>query len=148
MKILQYMCGLVGLALLSLAPAFAAPPAGFVKSVTGEASIESGSKTVAAQPGTPVALGDVVRTGANGSLGLTLRDNTLLSFGPSTTFTLEDFLFSPAQGDLRLSGAIATGTMLYVSGAIAKLKPDAVQLKTPTGVIGVRGTRFAVVAPQ
>lgn len=148
MKIIQHMCGLVGLALLTLSQAFASPPAGFVKSVSGDASIVSGGKTVAAQPGSPVALGDVVRTGANGSLGLTLRDNTLLSFGPSTTFTLEDFLFSPAQGDLRLSGAIAAGSMLYVSGAIAKLKPEAVQLKTPTGVIGVRGTRFAVVVPQ
>ena len=32
----------------------------------------------------------------------------------------------------------------YRSGVIAKLRPDAVALKTPTGTIGVRGTHFVV----
>ena len=30
----------------------------------------------------------------------------------------------------------------YVSGVIEKLKPDAVTVGTPTGIIGVRGTQF------
>ena len=34
--------------------------------------------------------------------------------------------------------------MNYVSGVIAKLQPDAVSVKTPTGTIGVRGTQFVV----
>ncbi|KQP46212.1 FecR domain-containing protein [Pseudorhodoferax sp. Leaf274] len=122
--------------------------AGYVKTTGGQASIVSAGKAVAAQPGTPVSVGDVVRTGADGSLGITLKDNTMLSFGPSTTFTLEDFLFAPAQGRLQLGGNIGTGSLQYVSGAIARLKPEAVKIKTPTGIIGVRGTRFvAVVQP-
>ncbi len=119
--------------------------AGYVKTVTGEANIVSGGKTVAAQAGTPVAAGDVIKTGPSGSMGVTLKDNTVMSFGPSTSFTLEDYLFAPAKGDLKLGGKIASGTLHYVSGAIAHLKPDAVAFKTPTGIIGVRGTRFVVV---
>ncbi len=148
MQPFRTLCSLIGvlaLALFTSVQAFAAPPIGFVKSVSGEASIVSAGKATPAQPGAALSLGDIVRTGANGSLGLTLRDNTLMSFGPMTTFTLEEFVFSPVEGDLQLGGAITAGSLHYVSGAIAKLKPEAVKLKTPTGVIGVRGTRFVVV---
>jgi hypothetical protein len=125
-----------------------AQPAGYVKNVTGDASVTSAGKTVKAQPGTPLVAGDVIKTGVASSLGLTLKDNTLMSFGPSTEFSLDDYLFAPAKGDLKLGGKIASGTMHYVSGAIAHLKPEAVEFKTPTGLIGVRGTRFVVVVEE
>jgi hypothetical protein len=67
-----------------------------------------------------------------------------MSFGPSTEFTIEDYLFAPTKGGLKLGGRIVGGTLNYVSGTIAKLKPDAVMLKTPTGTIGVRGTHFVL----
>jgi hypothetical protein len=132
-----------GLALLlgSSAACFA-QPAGYVKNVTGDATVTSGGRVVKAQPGTPLSVGDTITTEPASSMGLTLRDNTLMSFGPSTRFTLDDYLFAPARGDLKLGGKIASGTMHYVSGAIAHLKPEAVEIKTPTGIIGVRGTRF------
>ena len=140
----------IGCCVLSLWAAGAcwAQPAGYVKNVAGQASIVSGGRTVAATPGTALAAGDTVRTGADGSLGITLRDNTMLSFGPSTAFTLEEYLFAPAKGDLKLSGRIATGTLHYISGAIARLKAEAVEIKTPGGIIGVRGTRFAAVVEE
>ena len=122
-----------------------AQPVGYVKNVTGAASVTSAGKTVKAQPGTPLSAGDIIRTEPASSLGVTLKDNTLMSFGPSTEFTLDAYLFAPAKGDLKLGGKIASGSMHYVSGAIAHLKPEAVEFKTPTGLIGVRGTRFVVV---
>jgi hypothetical protein len=122
--------------------------AGHVKTVTGQASIVSGGTSTPARPGAPLSIGDVVRTGADGSLGITLKDDTMLSFGPSTTFTLEAFLFAPTEGRLALGGLIGAGSLQYVSGAIARLRPEAVKVRTPTGIIGVRGTRFvAVVQP-
>ena len=51
-------------------------------------------------------------------------------------------LYAPGNGDLKLWATFTKGTLQYVSGIIAKLKPDAVQVKTPAGIIGVRGTRF------
>lgn len=137
-------------ALLSAATGSAwAQVAGYIKTVGGQVSIVSANgSTAPAQPGMPLSIGDAVRTGADGRLGITLKDNTMLSFGPSTAFTLEDFLFAPTQGRLQLGGSIGSGSLHYVSGAIARLKPDAVKIKTPTGIIGVRGTRFvAVVEP-
>lgn len=142
----------VGLALAALgaqaqtkAPAAGAAAIGYVKTVKGEAFVDSGGQAIKAVEGTPLKVSDVIRTGANGSVGITLKDNTVMSFGPSTRFTLEEYLFAPAKGDLKLGGRLASGSLHYVSGLIAKAKPEAVNVKTPTGTIGVRGTRFVVV---
>ena len=145
MRNLRILCCTVGLLAAACA---AAETVGHIKTVSGEANVVSGSSTTAARPGAPLALGDTIHTGSTGTVGVTLKDNTMMSFGPSTRFTLEEFLFAPAKGDLLLGGSIAAGTLHYVSGAIAKLKPEAVKIKTPSGVIGVRGTRFVVVVKE
>lgn len=127
------------------ATAAGAQTAGYIKNVAGQATVTSAAGSRTAAPGMALAAGDTLRTGTDGSLGVVLRDNTVLSFGPATHFTLEDYQFEPAQGALKLGARIGQGSLHYVSGAIAKLRPQAVEINTPTGVIGVRGTRFVVV---
>ena len=122
-----------------------AEPIGFVKTAKGNASVVTGGQTVKAQPGTPIQQGSVLKTGAQSSLGVTFKDNTVMSFGPSTQFVLEEYLFAPAKGDAKLGGRLASGSLHYVSGLIAKTRPENVSVKTPTGTIGVRGTRFVAV---
>jgi hypothetical protein len=75
-------------------------------------------------------------------LGVTFKDSTVMSFGPSTELTVDEYLYAPAQSSLRLDVNLLKGTLNYVSGVIAKLRPDAVSVKTPAGIIGVRGTQF------
>jgi hypothetical protein len=57
---------------------------------------------------------------------------------------VEEYLFAPSQGKLKLGSKLTKGTLNYISGSIAKLKPDAVSVGTPTGTIGVRGTHFVL----
>lgn len=38
--------------------------------------------------------------------------------------------------------------MVYISGRIAALMPQAVEIRTVNGTIGVRGTRFAARVPR
>lgn len=131
--------------LLPLAAQAADPaPIGYVMTVNGEASVTANGKTVPAMAGTPVTLGAQLKTGPAGSMGVTLKDNTVMSFGPNTVVTVDKYLFAPASGDLSLSAKITSGTMNFISGIIAKLKPEAVAIDTPTGTIGVRGTQFLV----
>jgi len=117
---------------------------GFVKRVEGEAKIISAQDAIQAQPGTPIHLGDRIKTGENGRLGVTFKDNTIMSFGPETEVVMDEYLFDPAEGQLKLALNMLKGTLHYISGVIAKLKPEAVSVKTPAGIIGVRGTRFLV----
>jgi len=120
------------------------PPIGYVKNVTGEASVSTGGQTQKAEAGTPLAQGSVLRTGPKSSMGVTFKDETVMSFGPDTELTVDEYLYAPAQGKLKLVSRLGKGSLNYVSGVIAKLKPDAVSVDTPSGMIGIRGTQFVV----
>lgn len=125
-------------------PAWGQEAIGFVKTVSGEAMVIDAGKSVTAQVGMPVRQGAVLRTGAKGSMGVTFQDNTVMSFGPDTEVTVDEYLYAPGKGDLKFSASMGKGTLNVVSGVIAKLRPEAAALKTPTGTIGIRGTQFAV----
>jgi hypothetical protein len=133
------------LCLTTVFPAMAAPePIGRVKTVSGEAFVISDKARVRAEIGTPVFQGSVLKTGQKSSLGVTFKDETIMSFGPDTELTVDTYLYAPAQGKVKFGSTIAKGSLNYVSGAIAKLQPDAVSVTTPSGIIGVRGTQFVV----
>ncbi len=117
-------------------------PVGYVKTVSGEASVTTAGQRVVAQPGTAVLLGSQLKTAKGAAMGIAFKDNTLMSFGPDTELTVDEFVYAPAQGQLLLGTRLTRGSLNYVSGIIAKLRPDAVTVKTPAGIIGVRGTQF------
>jgi hypothetical protein len=118
---------------------------GFVKTVHSEASLIVDGKPIKAVPGMPLQAGFVIKTGPQGSLGMTLRDNTMMSVGPNTELVVEQYLYSPSNGELKLWARLSRGTLQYVSGVIAKLKPEGVAIRIPTGVVGVRGTQFLLM---
>lgn len=139
------LSGLILIASPMLALSEAAPvaePVGYVKTVTGEAWVTTAGQRVSAQPGTPVLLGSQLNTKKAASMGVTFKDNTIMSFGPDTELTVDEFLYAPAQDQLSLGVRLLRGSMNYISGVIARLKPEAVSIKTPAGIIGVRGTQF------
>lgn len=117
---------------------------GLVKVVVGTAVVQRGDQTLPARPGLLLMEGDLLRTGADGRLGVVLRDDTRVSLGPETEIRIDRFVFAPAQGHLALILKMAHGVAAYVSGRIAKLDPDAVRVETPVAIVGVRGTKFAV----
>lgn len=139
---------LVGALLASTMAMADSAPVGYVKTVTGEASVTTGGKAVKAEVGTPVHAGSTLKTAAKGSLGVTFKDETVMSFGPNTELTVDEYLYAPSQGKLKLGSKLTRGSMNYVSGVIAKLQPDAVSVTTPTGTIGVRGTQFVALVEE
>lgn len=123
-------------------------PIGYIMTVQGQATVTSRGQTIDAATGQALVLGTLLRTGAQGSMGMTLSDNTVISLGPNSELALDEYEFHPAREQLRLSARINSGTLNFVSGVIAKLKPEAVELNTPNGTIGVRGAHVLVkVAP-
>ncbi len=118
--------------------------AGMVKVAKGTVSIERDGKRLAAGVGTPVEVADRLRTGADGSVGVTLRDNTLLSAGPNSLVIIDKFAFDNTTQGGKLSVGIRRGTLSVASGKIAKKTPESVDFHTPTSVLGVRGTEFVV----
>lgn len=126
--------------------AVAAQPAGVVKIAKGEVAIERASGKRAAAPGVAVEAGDRIVTGRDGSVGITLRDNTLLSAGPNSTVVLDKFAFDSTTHAGTIDASVKRGTLSVVSGKIAKQSPETVKFRTPTAILGVRGTSFVVDA--
>jgi hypothetical protein len=92
--------------------------------------------------------GDTLQTGWNGSLGVTFKDNTRISLGPSSRVTIPHFAFEPAADQYGFVLRLISGTMQYLSGLTAKLSPDSMKIETPTATVAVRGTRFLARAER
>jgi hypothetical protein len=122
------------------ASAWAQETIGFVKTVSEDAMVIDAGKYVLARAGTPVKQGNVLKTGPGGSMGITFKDNTVMSFGPDTELTVDEFLYVPTKGELKFSASIARGTLQIISGVIARLKP--------AGTIGMRDAHFLVKIDQ
>ena len=122
------------------------PPAGKVKRCEGSVTVERIGLAQAVQVGTPVYVGDRIRTGADGAVGITLADDTLLAAGPRSTLLIDDFRFNSTTHDGNFLATLVKGTLSVVTGLIAKHEPQNVRLRTPNVVLGVRGTEFIVEA--
>lgn len=119
-------------------------PAGHVKTVSGTATIVREHGTTRAKPGDPIYATDTLRTGADGAVGVTLRDDTRVSLGPNSEVLVDRYVYSPGDGGLGMVLKFMHGVAVYVSGRMAKLAPDAVRLETPSAIVGVRGTTVAI----
>ena len=138
----------VALAVVAVAGPAAAQPttAGRIDRVAGTAVILRAGTQVPLKTGDTVLETDVLRTGPDGRIGVTLKDDTRLSLGPASEVRVEKFLYSPQEGKIGLALRVVRGLMAYVSGRIAKIAPDAVRLETPAAIVGVRGTTLVIQA--
>jgi hypothetical protein len=118
---------------------------GRVKTVKGTVYIERAGRQEPAQVASGVRQADVLVTGADGAIGVTLADDTLLSAGPNSVLVVERFVYDGVKPGV-LETALTKGTLAVVSGRIAKQAPDAMRVKTPAAILGVRGTEFVVRA--
>ncbi len=134
-----------GLLLFAMATQAVAEEAiGIIKTRAGEAMVERAGDTLPIDEGDPVHLNDVMVTGADGSLGITFKDNTRLSLGNNTRLTMDAYVYAPAEENYSFVARLGRGTMFFTSGVIATVAPDEVAIETPSATIGVRGTRFLV----
>ena len=137
------------LALVMVVAALGAAPAdaqeaGRVKVAKGAVQIERAGEKVPATVGAVVQARDVVVTGPDGSVGITFLDNSLLSAGPNSVLAIDRFAFDSTTHQGSFESSLRKGTLAVVSGKLAKQSPDAMKVKTPAAVLGVRGTEFLV----
>jgi hypothetical protein len=137
-----------GFLAMALATAFVATAGaadiGQVKVVKGQASIERGGQAIPCATGTRLQTGDVLKTGADGSVGLTMSDNSLLSAGPNSILSLDRYEFDSTTSQGQFDASLRKGSLAVISGRIAKQSPEAMKVRTPASILGVRGTEFVV----
>lgn len=118
--------------------------AGIVKVVKGQVMVKHQGQDNPATVGLRLYPGDQVQTGQDAAVGITLRDDTLMSLGPGSRFVLEAFQYDESAGAGNVAVRLAKGSLRYVSGLIGKHSPQSQSVATPTATIGIRGTDFIV----
>lgn len=115
-----------------------------IKTVSGQAEIVRNGARAAARVGDPLFEKDTIETGTDGAIGITFIDNTVMSSGPNSQIVLEDYKFNSSNFKGSMLADMNRGTVSMISGDIARSSPGAMKVKTPTAILGVRGTRFVI----
>lgn len=146
MRLVRYLAILLLLILasplLQTGSARADDAIGYVKSAEGTTVVVREGETTPIEVGDPVFVADLLIVKGSGSMGITFIDNSQLSMGSGSQLKLTSFEFVPKEEKLSFVTELLKGTLLYVSGVIAKLSPDSVSVVTPVATLSVRGTKF------
>ncbi len=135
---------IVAVGLLGCAAASWADDVGQIKVMAGTVHLEREGKRLPAEVGMPVRQSDAVITASDGTAGVTFTDNSLLSVGPNSALAIDRYTFDSTTHAGQFDASLRKGTLAVVSGKIVKQSPGAMRVHTPTSIMGVRGTEFAV----
>jgi hypothetical protein len=134
----------LGLAAMAWTIPSHAVEAGRIKVSKGSVSIQRDGKRLAAPVGAFIQSQDTVVTGADGAVGITFLDNSMLSAGPDSVLTIDRYVFDRTTNKGQFESTLKKGTLAAVSGKMVKQSPEAMKVRTPAAVMGVRGTEFVV----
>lgn len=134
----------------TLAVGLAAPAVaveiGQIKVLKGQVTVERSARALPGSVGMRLEMSDILRTGPDGSVGVTMSDDSLLSVGPNSILALDRYDFDAVSNQGRFDATLKKGSLAVISGRIAKQAPDAMTVRTPAAILGVRGTEFGVTA--
>jgi len=131
------LSGMVGVAI-------AANDAGMIKKLTGKVTVERNDQVIAAKMGDTLQQGDKITTAKNSSVGITMRDGSMLSSGAESVIVLDKFVFNSTTHAGAMETSLKRGTLGVISGKIAKTSPETVKFRTQYTTLGVRGTEFII----
>jgi len=119
-----------------------------IKNCTGSAMVERGGSQLKAAPGLQLNTGDRLVTGKDGRMSLSFVDNTRFAVGPNSRISVSEFAYDRTRQQGKFVTQVDRGSLAVVSGKIAKSGRDAMKVRTPNTLLGVRGTKFIVEVPQ
>lgn len=90
---------------------------------------------------------DTVKT-KNGRTAIQFLDETRVDVTENSKLVIDEFVYDPNTSTGSLSLKASFGTVRYASGQIAKNSRQNVKIRTPTAVVGVRGTDFSLTVDE
>jgi hypothetical protein len=123
-------------------------PIGKIITAAGDITIEhtaavvavlaSVDRSVRAKQGDLVYRGDVVQTGRDGKLDITLTDGTTINISSNARMVLDEFVYDPNSTSNSTFFSLTKGTFNFVAGRVAHTGD--MRVNTPVGTMGIRGT--------
>jgi hypothetical protein len=90
---------------------------------------------------------DTIKT-KNGRTAIQFVDETRVDVTENSKLVIDEFVYDPNTSTGKLALKASFGTVRYASGQIAKNSRQNVQIRTPTAVVGVRGTDFSLTVDE
>jgi len=126
-----------------------ASPIGKVLNATGSARLEHATAIVVqanlpesgigqAKVGDLVYRGDMIQTGADGTLSITFADGTSFNVSSNARMEVNEFVYDPNSHSNSTLLSLSKGTFTFIAGNIAHT--GHMKVDTPVGIMGIRGT--------
>ena len=118
-----------------------------VTALRGEASfIRDGEQKVLAL-GSDIFEKDTIKTGDKTKLQMIFNDETIVTLGKNSHFSVEEYLFEDTKTPSVKFGMLR-GAMRTITGKIGKIAPQKFSVETKTATIGIRGTNFSIIIEE
>ena len=136
---------------LALMTAVQAQEAGSVTFATGDVSAER-EPPVPLVKGDTVLADDAIVTGDASRAQLQMIDGAKIAIRPNSPLQIEEYVYAAATPSATISASedksimnLVKGGFRSITGAIGKDSPKNYEVRTPVGVLGIRGTDFAML---
>lgn len=119
-------------------------PVGQITEIIGKATVTHADGTKSeAIVGMSVREGDVIETSAEGAVNILFVDNTTFAISENAKLAIDEYAYNPADQSGTSFFSMLRGVFVYTSGLIGKSDAADVNINTPVGSIGIRGTVVA-----
>jgi hypothetical protein len=115
---------------------------GNIMVVKGQADVKRSTKLLTAKNGMLLLVGDEIITKTQSRVQVMLKDDTVITIGPKSSFAFDDFVFDGTTKS-KISLKSNRGFFRSVTGKISKIAPERFKVKTVSATIGIRGTDFS-----
>ncbi|WP_424631381.1 VCBS domain-containing protein [Bradyrhizobium sp. SYSU BS000235] len=115
---------------------------GHVMKMTGSASVIRNGVSVELHIGDAIQKGDVVQTGSDSSIGMTLVDGSAFGMTSNARMVINEMIYDPNGSSNSSLISLVQGTITFVAGQTAK--NGNMRVDTPVATMGIRGTAVLV----
>lgn len=143
MKIIKLLI----LSVLLLSTNLLASSVATITAIKGKATIQRDTNSINAVLGTKLEARDNIKTGDNSKLQIIFKDETVITIGKNSNFSIKEYLYEDSKEPVARFGIIK-GAMKSITGQIGKIAPQKFSVVTKTAIIGIRGTNFTVVVAE
>ena len=110
-----------------------------VTAIKGDVLIKSAGQYKIAKLNSPINKLDTITTEKNARIQLVFQDNTMISIGKNSTFSIKEYIYDLGKKP-KVAFKFGYGTFKSITGKIGKLNPKGFKLESKTATMGIRGT--------
>lgn len=121
-----------------------ASPIGGIQEFNGDVTITRvDGSVINAKVGLPIYQGDMIETKGDGAANIVFVDETSFAISEEASLVIDEYVFDPSNNDGTTNFSMLRGVFMFTSGLIGHENPSNVDIETPMGSIGIRGTVIA-----